>query len=67
MSKSSNYQIKSNSQKANVPLSIIKSGTDLSGFVVANSGANWTRIPRQTGQRFQSKLDTDSTPNWTVK
>jgi len=34
---------------------------------VANSGANWTRIPRQTGQPFQSKLDTDSTANWTVK
>ena len=24
----------------------------------ANSGTNWTRIPRQTGQPFQSKLDT---------
>ena len=33
----------------------------------ANSGSNWTRIPRQTGQRFQRKLDTDSTANWTVK
>jgi protein-disulfide isomerase-like protein with CxxC motif len=33
----------------------------------ANSGTNWTRIPRQTGQPFQSKLDTDSTANWTVK
>jgi len=35
--------------------------------IIANSGANWTRIPRQTGQPFQSKLDTDSTANWTVK
>jgi hypothetical protein len=35
--------------------------------VIANSGSNWTRIPRQTGQPFQSKLDTDSTANWTVK
>lgn len=26
-------------------------------FVDANSGTNWTRIPRQTGQSFQSKLD----------
>ena len=25
------------------------------------------RIPVQTGQPFQSKLDTDSTSNWTVK
>ena len=33
----------------------------------ANSGPNWTHIPRQTGQPFQSKLDTDSTANWTVK
>ena len=33
----------------------------------ANSGSNWTLIPRQTGQPFQSKLDTDSTANWTVK
>ena len=33
----------------------------------ANSGSNWTHIPRQTGQPFQSKLDTDSTANWTVK
>jgi len=36
-------------------------------FLDANSSSNWTRIPRQTGQPFQSKLDTDSTTNWTVK
>jgi hypothetical protein len=24
------------------------------------------RIPRQTGQRFHSKLDSDSTANWTA-
>ncbi|KFB70425.1 MAG: hypothetical protein AW09_004481 [Candidatus Accumulibacter phosphatis] len=24
------------------------------------------RIPRQTGHRFHSKLDSDSTPNWTA-
>jgi hypothetical protein len=32
----------------------------------AYSRPNWTRVPRQTGQPFQRKLDTDSTPNWTV-
>jgi DNA-binding XRE family transcriptional regulator len=41
--------------------------TYISAVERANSGATWTRIPRQTGQRFQRKLDTDSTPNWTVK
>jgi hypothetical protein len=32
----------------------------------AYSRPNWTRVPGQTGQPFQRKLDTDSTPNWTV-
>ena len=32
----------------------------------AYSRPNWTRIPRQTGQPFQRKLDTDSTASWTV-
>ena len=32
----------------------------------AYSRPSWTRIPRQTGQSFQRKLDTDSTASWTV-
>jgi len=42
-------------------------GTSVDEHRAANSSSNWTRIPRQTGQPFQSKLDTDSTTNWTVK
>ena len=32
----------------------------------AYSVSKWTRIPRQTGQPFHGKLDTDSRANWTV-
>jgi PAS domain-containing protein len=32
----------------------------------AYSRPNWTRIPRQTGQSFHGKVDTDSSANWTV-
>lgn len=57
--------------------SIVKGKDALLGLVVAHacvfqtkldahSTANWTLIPRQSGQRFQGNLDTDSASNWTV-
>lgn len=33
---------------------------------IAYSAPNWTRIPRQTGQPFHGKVDTDSRANWTA-
>ena len=33
----------------------------------AYSTPNWTPIPRQSGQAFHGKVDTDSSANWTVK
>ena len=33
--------------------------------LVAYSAPNWTPIPRQTGHRFQPKLDSRSSANWT--
>ena len=45
----------------------VQVATDLLREVIsAYSRPSWTRIPRQTGQSFQRKLDTDSTASWTV-
>ena len=33
--------------------------------VDTDSKGNWTRIPRETGHRFQANLDTDSKATWT--
>jgi len=37
---------------------ILRRGCVFRGKVDTDSAANWTLIPRQTGQGFQGKLDT---------